>query len=221
MTGTVDRRRPDSRDVNPQLSTGDRLTRVATSYLLVSVGVALLVRAELGVAPYDVLNTGLSDAFDIPFGVAFVITAATFYGAGVALGGRTGWASLIGTFIIAPLIQLSLALIPETERMAARVPMFGVGVLLLATGVCLVISTELGPGPGEVFMLGLVARGVPVAPARWLTDGLALLLGVLLGGAVGIGTVLFAFAFGPMVAAGLRLLRYTPPVHIAEAVVAP
>lgn len=205
---------PDQR--NPVLSTSVRIGRVAVSYLLVAVGVALLVRGELGVSPFDVLNTGLKDALDVPFSVAFLVSAAVFYATGVALGGRTGWASLIGTFVIAPLIEGALAIVPQTEAMAARVPMFIVGVLVITAAVCLVISTELGPGPGEVFMLGLIARGLPVTWARWITDGLAFLAGFALGGAVGVGTLVFAFAFGPLVAAGLRLLHYTPPVLVVE-----
>ena len=132
-----------------------------------------------------------------------------------------GWASLIGTFVIAPLLEGAPVVVPETEPLSVRIPMFVAGVLLVAIAVCLVISTELGAGPGEVFMLGLIARGVPITSARWITDGIAFLAGLALGGAVGFGTLLFAFAFGPLVAAGLRLLRYTPPVLVAETIVAP
>jgi len=187
----------------------------------VSIGVGLLVSAHLGVAPYDVLNTGIVETLDVPFGVAFVITSAVFYGTGILLGGRPGWTSLIGTIVIAPLVEGVLAILPEPEAMAGRVPMFVAGVVVLAAAVCLVITTELGPGPGEVFMLGLIARGIPVARSRWITDGLALALGVALGGAVGAGTLLFAFAFGPLVAGGLRALHYTPPVNVANAIIAP
>jgi uncharacterized membrane protein YczE len=222
VTGTVESRR-DSRigRGNPDLSPGVRVARVVASYVLIGIGVGLMLRAEFGVSPYDVLTTGLADTLDVPFAVAFVLVSATFYGVGMLLGGRTGWASLVGTAVIGPLIQLSLATIPETERIVARVPMFTAGLLVLAFAVCLVISTELGPGPGEVFMLGIIARGVPVAAARWLTDGFAFVLGAALGGAVGIGTVVFAVAFGPLVAKGLRLLRYRPPVNAVEVVVAP
>jgi len=222
VSGIVDLRSESGASrANPVLSTRERVGRVAVSYLGVAVGVALLVRGDVGVAPFDVLNTGLSEALDVPFAIAFVITSVVFYGTGMALGGRTGWASLIGTFVIAPLVQGALAVIPETESLAARIPMFVVGVLLLTVAICLVISTELGPGPGEVFMLGIIARGVPVTSARWITDGVAFLAGLALGGAVGFGTLVFAFAFGPLVATGLRLLRYTPPVLVAETIVAP
>jgi len=206
---------------NPELTTRPRVARVVASFVLVSIGVGLLISAHLGVAPYDVLNTGIVETLDVPFGVAFVITSAVFYGTGILLGGRTGWTSLIGTIVIAPLVEGVLAILPEPEAMAGRVPMFVVGVVVLAAAVCLVITTELGPGSGEVFMLGLIARGIPVARSRWITDGIALALGVALGGAVGVGTLLFAFAFGPLVAGGLRALHYTPPVNVANAIIAP
>jgi uncharacterized membrane protein YczE len=206
---------------NPILSSTERVGRVAVSYVLIAIGVAVLVRSDVGVAPFDVLNTGLKESLDIPFSIAFLITSVVFYGTGVALGGRTGWASLVGTVVIAPLIEVALALVPETEVLIARIPMFVAGVLTVAVAVCLVISTELGAGPGEVFMLGLIARGVPITSARWITDGFAFVGGLALGGAVGFGTLVFAFAFGPLVALGLRVLRYTPPVIVAETIVAP
>ena len=205
----------------PVLTTTERVGRVAVSYVLIAIGVAVLVRGDVGVAPFDVLNTGLHESLDVPFSIAFLMTSAVFYGTGIALGGRTGWASLVGTIVIAPLIEAALAVVPETEMLSARIPMFVAGVLIIAVAVCLVISTELGPGPGEVFMLGLIARGLPVTSARWITDGLAFLAGLALGGAVGFGTLVFAFAFGPLVATGLRLLRYTPPVLVAKTIVAP
>ena len=206
---------------NPELTGATRLGRVAASYVLVAVGIGLLIRADLGVAPFDVLNTGIAEATGIRLGFAFLVTCVVFYGLGVLLGGRTGWASLIGTVVIAPLLEVVLILLPEPLRLAGRIPMFVVGVVVLVAGVCLVITTEMGPGPGEVFMLGLIARGMAVAPARWVTDAVALVVGIALGGAVGAGTVVFAFAFGPLVAAGLRVLRYTPPTRSAEVVVAP
>ena len=222
MAGTVDlTNESGASPANPVLTRSESLGRVAVSYVLVAVGVALLVRGDVGVAPFDVLNTGLSDSLDIPFSIAFLITSVAFYGTGIALGGRTGWASLIGTIVIAPLVQGALAVVPKTEALAARIPMFVAGVLIVGVAVCLVISTELGAGPGEVFMLGIIARGVPVTSARWITDGIAFLAGLALGGAVGFGTLVFAFAFGPLVAIGLRLLRYTPPVLVAETIVAP
>ncbi len=193
------------------LSTSTRVTRVAVSFVFVAIGVATLIQSGLGVAPFDVLNTGVAETFGIPVGVAFLVNAAICYALGVLLGGKVGWASLIGTIVISPLLQLSLAIIPDPDALAIRIPMFVAGLVVLTTAICLVISTEMGAGPTEVVMLGMVARGMSVHRSRWIIDGLAFVLGVALGGAAGVGTIVIAFALGPMVAFGLRRLHYAPP----------
>ena len=84
------------------------------------------------------------------------------------------------------------------------------GILVLAVGICLVITTDLGAGPTEVVMLGLIKHHVPVVPARWLSDGVPMLVGLALGGDLGVGTVVFLIAMGPLVKFGLRRLHYVP-----------
>jgi uncharacterized membrane protein YczE len=108
-------------------------------------------------------------------------------------------------------VNLVLGLIPEQDRLSIRIPLFVVGLLVIAVAICLVIPTELGPGPTEVLMLGLVARGMDVVPARWISDGLPVAIGVALGGAFGAGTVIWVLCMGPMVKFGLRRLHYVPP----------
>jgi len=193
------------------LSPRSRLVRVGSSYLLVAFGVAALIQAGLGVAPFDVLNTGVAELLGIAVGLAFLINATIAYAIGAALGGKLGWASLVGTIVISPLLEVFLHVLPAPDLLALRVPMFVIGVTVLTAAICLVISTEMGPGPTEVVMLGMVTRGVRVARARWIIDGLVLIVGIALGGAAGAGTVVIALALGPLVAFGLRVLRYTPP----------
>ena len=95
-----------------------------------------------------------------------------------------------------------------------RVPLLVVGIAVIAVAICLVIPTELGPGPTEVLMLGLVARGMRVVPARWISDGLPVVVGAVLGGAIGVGTVLWVLCMGPLVKWGLRRTGYTPPTIV-------
>jgi uncharacterized membrane protein YczE len=127
------------------------------------------------------------------------------------MGARLGWACIAGTLVIGPLVNLVLELIPEHEALAARIPLFVGGLLVIAVAICLVIPTELGPGPTEVFMLGLVARGMEVVPARWISDGLPLVIGAVMGGAFGVGTVAWVLVMAPMVKYGLRRMHYVPP----------
>jgi uncharacterized membrane protein YczE len=178
---------------------------------LIALGIALLLVADLGVAPFDVLSTGVAHTTGWPFTIAYLSVSLLFFGIGAALGGKVGPASVIGTFVIGPLITVFRDLLPDPTTWLARIVMMILATLLLSTAVCLVITSELGAGPTEVLMLGLVRHGVPIVTARWLTDGIPLLVGAALGGAVGIATVIFGVALGPLIRFGLRVLRYVPP----------
>ncbi len=185
-----------------------RLLRLVASWLLVAIGVPMLIRAELGVAPFDVFNTGVNHATGWSLGVCFIVDAMIFFAIGVTLGVRPGWGSIVGTTAIGPMVNVALSIIPKQHAMAPRLALLIVGTLILAVAICLVVSTELGAGPTEVVMLGLIHRRMGIVPARWISDGTPLVVGTLLGGAIGPGTLLFAVTMGPMVKFGLRRLKY-------------
>jgi uncharacterized membrane protein YczE len=187
-----------------------RLARLGLSWVGVAIGVPLLVRADLGVSPFDVLNTGISEATGLSFGLSFVVDSLVFFLAGWLLGARLGWASVTGTIVIGPLIDLVLGIVPEPDGLVARGSFMIIGIAVIATAICLVVTTDLGAGPTEILMLGLVHRGMALVPARWVSDGLPVVVGVVLGGSVGVGTVVFVLAMGPLITFGLRRLHYTP-----------
>ncbi|CAN5430913.1 hypothetical protein BH10ACT2_BH10ACT2_07490 [soil metagenome] len=191
-----------------------RLLRLFGSWLMVAIGVPMLIRAELGVAPFDVFNTGVNHTTGWSLGVCFIVDAMLFFCIGSILGVRPGWGSIVGTIVIGPLVNVVLTLIPEQHRMLPRLGWFVGGTLVLAVAICLVVSTELGAGPTEVVMLGLIHRGMDIVPARWISDGTPFVVGTLLGGSFGPGTLAFALGMGPMVKLGLRRLHYQPRRHV-------
>lgn len=193
-----------------------RLLRLVGSWIGVGIGVPLLIRAELGVAPFDVLNTGVAEVMGWSLGVCFVVDASFFYAVGRLLGARLGWACIGGTIVIGPMVNLFLRIIPHEHAMVARLGLFAAGILIIAVAICMVVSTELGAGPSEVMMLGLIRRGMGIVPARWMSDGTPLVLGAILGGSLGPGTLAFAVCMGPLVKFGLRTLHYEP-THRAPA----
>lgn len=193
-----------------------RLLRLVGSWIGVGIGVPLLIRAELGVAPFDVLNTGVAEVMGWSLGVCFVVDASFFYAVGRLLGARLGWACIGGTIVIGPMVNLFLRIIPHEHAMVARLGLFAAGILIIAVAICMVVSTELGAGPSEVMMLGLIRRGMGIVPARWMSDGTPLVLGAILGGSLGPGTLAFVVCMGPLVKFGLRTLHYEP-THRAPA----
>lgn len=188
----------------------ERITRIALAWLFISVGIALMIRAKFGVAPIDSLIKGLSDRTNANFGLVFIAVSALFYAIGWSLRSTPGPGSIIGSFVIGPAINQTLGMIPQENTVIVRIVFFGIGLALVAGGICLAISTNLGPGPSEVLMLGLHRIGVPLVASRWLIDGIHLTLGWLLGGPLGVGTAIFLATMGPMIKIGLRWLHYSP-----------
>lgn len=174
-----------------------RVIVLLVGLVLVSTGVALTIQAELGVAPYDVLNTGLRDTLGIPIGVAAMILPTIFMTLGVLLGGRFGPGSLLAVLLVGPMLGGVLALLPEIEAMAPRLGFYAVGFVLLALGITLVIIPEIGPGPAELLMLAIHHRGAPLVPTRTAIELASVGIGWTMGGQVGAGTVVFAVLIGP------------------------
>lgn len=207
--------------MNPPLTLRRRWLQAAGSFPVLAVGVALLLRAELGAAPFDVINTGVAEALGMPLFVGFLVVASTCIVVGRALGGPLGPMTFVVFAVLGVLINAVHSLTPAVEPLAVRIPMFAAGILLAVVGVALQVTAELGPGPGEVLMLGLVEQRLSVRVARWIVDGAVLVVGIVLGGAWGVGTAVILVAFAPLLAAALRMLGFVPrrpePVELALA----
>lgn len=181
-----------------------RLVTLAAGLVLVGAGVATTINADLGVAPYDVLTTGVSDAFGIPIGVAAIIVPTTFVVIGVILGGRPGIGTAITMVGVGPVIGAALRIVPDPSPLGARVALFVVGSLLIACGITAVVVAEIGPGPAELVMLAIHDRGRPLARVRTAIELVSVAVGWALGGQVGVGTAVVALTIGPL----LRILLH-------------
>lgn len=175
-----------------------RFTRLATGLVLVSVGVGLTVKARLGISPFDVLNQGVSRVTGWSFGLVVIVLGVVFLLMWIPLGQRYGIGTFINTATIGLMINATLSVVATPSDMGARWAMLLVGLLLAAFGMGLYISAGLGPGPRDGLMTGITAKGFPLWLVRTSLEILALAIGWWLGGDVGIGTIIFAFAIGPL-----------------------
>ena len=185
-----------------------RLAAFVGALMLVAVGVSLMIRAEIGVAPYDVLVTGAARTRGLSVGTTAMIVPLFFIGSGLALGGRLGVGTVLATVIVGPIINVVLPRIPDLDAMAVRIPVFVVGLLLTATGVAGVVAAQVGTGPVELLMLAVHERGVALTWVRTAIEVGCVAVGWALGGQVGAGTVVFALAIGPLLGRILRLFGY-------------
>lgn len=177
---------------------------------LFGIGVALQKEGQMGLAPWDVFHEGFSQVLGWQFGRALVLTSFLVLLLWIPLRQRPGIGTLLNAVEIGVVADIAIAVLPEPETLWVRIPFMLIGVLLVGIGSGFYIGAGLGPGPRDGLMTGLAARGMKVSRARTSVELTVLLLGWILGGSVGVGTLVFALSIGPIVARTIPLLRLAP-----------
>jgi uncharacterized membrane protein YczE len=192
--------------------------RLFAGLWLFAAGVVLGLRAGLGVAPWDVLHDGIRRVTPLSFGTATILVGVVLVAVALAAGIRPGPGTLANMLAIGVFADAMLATGIAADLDAGPLPLrllaVAGGVGLVALGTALYIGAGLGSGPRDSLMLALSARTrLRVGVVRALIEGSVLVVGWLLGGAAGVGTVLYAFGIGPAVELAFRLLRVQPPTR--------
>jgi uncharacterized membrane protein YczE len=158
----------------------------------------LLVRANLGLDPWDVLQQGLSRTFGLAIGTWSIIVGACVLLLWIPLHQRPGVGTICNIFVIVLVINFTISEFPEPRTLLLRFIVLFVAILIngLATGAY--IGAALGPGPRDGLTLGIAAHGVSIRVVRTVIEISVLVSGWLLGGTVGLGTVLYALLIGPI-----------------------
>jgi len=194
-----------------------RLPRLAIGLVLFGIGIALLVIADLGLAPWEVLHQGISRNTGIPIGTVGIITGLLVLLAWIPLRERPGIGTVANVVLIGVVIDVTLWLGPDSVGAVwQRWGLLLAGTLIVAVGSGFYIGAGLGPGPRDGVMTGLGRRGVPIGLARAVIEVSVLVVGWFLGGTVGVGTVVFAFGIGPLVGWMLPALGLPPIVEDVE-----
>jgi hypothetical protein len=199
----------------PWSSTGSRWSlRPSTLAVLVAglwvfaTGEALLVASTIGNSPWSVLAQGIDIHTPLTIGAATLVVSALILLLWIPLRERVGVGTILNAIVISVGMDVMLQVLPTPDSFAAQLAQVVAGVLVLAVGSALYLTANLGPGPRDGLMTGLHRRyGWRIAVVRTGLELGALSLGWLLGGTVGIGTVIFALGVGPalgLVLAGLR-----------------
>lgn len=190
-------------DERTPVSLTARLVLYLAAIAGVGLGVGLMVEAELGLAPNDVLSTGLGDTLGIGVGTAAWITAAVAIALSWMLGRRPRTATVLGGVVVGFAINLALDLLPTPDALAVRSAMLVVGLVVIWSSITVIVAVDVGAGPLELLMLSIMDRGVSIHVARWGIEIALFVLGLALGGDAGLGTILFAVCTGPILAVTL------------------
>ena len=192
------------------------MPRLLTGLTLCAVGIAMLVRAELGLGPWDVLHQGLSVATGMSIGRATILTGFVVLLLWLPLRQRPGLGTVMNVLWIGASLDVLLALTTTPSSVALRWLLLATGPVVFGVGVAVYIGAGVGTGPRDGVMTGLEQLGIPIAVARTGIELAALTLGWMLGGTVGFGTVYFALSVGPIVHVALPRLRapwFPPGAH--------
>lgn len=185
-----------------------RLLALYTGLWMYGFSMAVMIRAGLGLDPWDVFHQGVARHVPISFGTVTALTGAAVLLAWIPLRQRPGLGTVSNVVVIAVAVDNALGWLPHPHQPAVRVAAMIAAVALNAVATVLYIGAGMGPGPRDGLMTGLLTRtGWSVWPIRTGIEAAVLLTGWLLGGSVGIGTVVYAFGIGPLIHLLIPLTR--------------
>ena len=185
-----------------------RLVQLYAGLALYGVSMALFLRSQLGNMPWDVLHQGIARFVPVSFGTITIATGVLVLLGWIPLRQRPGLGTVSNVLVIGIVVDLALRWIATPTHLAVRIAFLLAGVVLNAVATACYIGARFGPGPRDGLMTGIVARyGWPTRLVRTVIEVAVVALGFALGGTLGIGTLVYALAVGPLVHPLLPLLR--------------
>ncbi len=179
-----------------------RLPVLLLGLVVFGVGIAMMVNADMGLGPWEAFHQGIARQTGLAIGTVSILLGIPIIALWWPLGERPGIGTVCNVLLIGTSTNVGIALlpVPPVDAVAVRFAMMLGGVVVIAIGSGLYLSTDLGPGPRDGLMTGLHHRfGWSIRRARTAVELTVLVLGWALGGTVGLGTLVFAFGIGPLV----------------------
>jgi uncharacterized membrane protein YczE len=175
------------------------------------IGIAFFVQADIGVPPWDVFHQGIAEKANLGLGTVIIITGFALLLLWIPLRVRPGIGTILNAVQIGLVENIAEGIIPDASQPIVQIVYVFLGMVCIAAGSGLYIGAELGSGPRDGLMMGLNQRfGISVRISRTIVEVVAMSVGIILGGGIGIGTLIFAFGIGPMVQVALRVFHLSP-----------
>lgn len=186
-------------------------TQLIVGLFGIGVAIPLMIRSGLGLGPWDAFHVGLHNITGITVGTASILVGLVIVLGSVRLGIRPGPGTIANMVLIGIFIDLAMPFVPEAEGWLIGVGYYLVGIGLVGLSTGMYMGARLGDGPRDGLMVGISRRqGWPVRRVRTIIELSALGGGWAMGGAIGLGTVLFALLAGPATQYGLELFGVIP-----------
>lgn len=176
-----------------------RVTQLVVGLVVFGIGIGLMLQSDLGLPPWDVLHQGLTQRFGLTVGIWSIIISFVVLLAWLPFRERYGLGTLLNAVIIGVVIDVTALVIPKPDSVWLDALMLTSGLLLIGWSSGMYIGANLGPGPRDGLMTAISRRGPSIRVTRWGIELVVLVIGILLGGTFGIGTIAFALLIGPLV----------------------
>lgn len=187
--------------------TSRRLVQLLAGLTLYGVSMGMMIRSTLGLDPWDVFHDGVRRHLPLSFGTVVILTGVVVLLLWIPLRQWPGLGTVANVILIGLATDATLAVLEPPEALAVRVPLLVGGVVLNGLAGAMYIGSQFGPGPRDGLMTGISRRsGLSIRLVRTSLEVSVLIAGWLLGGVVGLGTVLYALAIGAVIQFFLPLL---------------
>ena len=205
-------RKSELRDNNTARAIFLNMLLAAVSLFVNGFGLYLTIQANIGAGPWEVLNIGLSKTLGILYGTASITVSYLILGIDILLKEPIGLAMFIDAFVVGKTVDFfnGLHLVPVCQSPAAGIPLMLAGLIIVAYTQYGYMAAALGCGPRDTLLVGLAKRAgrIPIGAVSITLLSLATFIGWLLGGPVGIGTLIFAFCAGPIMQMAFRSVHF-------------
>lgn len=188
-----------------------KLIKITIGLFFFALGIVMTINANLGVAPWDVFHQGLSNTFGITMGKASIIVGLFIITLDIILGQSIGWGSVMNILLIGSFMDLLMLnnLVPTFSGFLANIIMILLGLLIEGYGCWMYISAGLGAGPRDGLMVVLTRKtGKSVRLVKSFVELIVTLIGYLLGGSIGIGTLIMALLGGQIFQFAFKTVKF-------------
>ena len=186
------------------------LIRLFAGFILYGLGIVVMLNAKIGVSPWDVLHHGLSFKSGITMGQASIMVGLVIVILDAALGEGVGWGTVLNMIFIGVFLDIikSMNIVPVADNLFMGIVMMIIGIIISAIATVLYLGAGLGSGPRDGLMLALNKKfSKPVGAIRMCIELTVLVCGWILGGSVGLGTIISAFGLGYAIQIGFKICR--------------
>lgn len=188
-----------------------RLLLLTWGLFLYALGIAFTLKANVGYAPWEVLHVGLAKTMDISIGTASILVGLVIGIIALVLGEKLGFGTILNMMLIGVFLDIILAsqMIPMAEKFVSGMAMLIAGLYIIAAASYFYIRSGFGAGPRDSLMVAITRKTrLAVGVCRGMVELLAVVVGWMLGGSLGIGTVVFAFAIGFCIQTTFKLFAF-------------